>query len=376
MEQNIKWIEGGFAAAVNAKKSSDKEQLKDKKKISVLEARKLSKDSTFYLVGLASRFVRRKDKNDNPFWDISITDDTGQIDGKIWGNAEWWDLEGEGKVKLDPLSDEKILQLEGRSVGVQGKVVEFRDQNQYNFNVVYYVDQEKYPPHSFVRRSPFSESEMEEELRALLASLREPIKGFLTRLFFERGLWEEFRVCPAAVAMHHAYVGGLLEHSLSVTKAAVTLAAGYRVSYPNLNEDVVAAGALLHDLGKLESYRLSPNPQVTVPGTVVDHIVLGYRRFMNLAEAEALDSQLALEIGHILVSHHNSKEFGSPTLPATPEAMIVAAVDDLDFKLFYWKDQTALLDAGREISDYSPILQRRFWRPERNPAHDESRENA
>ncbi|NLL36237.1 MAG: HD domain-containing protein [Fretibacterium sp.] len=349
-----------------------KAQNKERKRSSVLEVRQLPRDASFFLVGVASRFVQRKDKNGNPFWDISIMDETGQLDGKIWSSSEWWDIEGDGRTRLNALTDEKVLKLEGNSVGVQGKVVEFRDQNQYNFSVVYYVDQEKYPPHDFVRRSPIPLVEMEEDLRGLIAGLREPVRGFLNRIFFELGIWEEFRICPAAVSMHHAYVGGLLEHSLFVAKSARLMVRQYEALYPELKEEVVVAGALLHDLGKLETYRLSPAPQMTLPGTVVDHIVLGYRRFMNLAEQEELDPGLALEIGHILVSHHGSREFGSPTLPATPEAMIVAASDDLDFKLFFWKDQTSLLEAERSISDYNPILQRRFWRPDRTVS-DEAR---
>ncbi len=342
-----------------------KEQVKEKKKITADEARHLPKDSIFQIIGVASRFVRRKDKNDNPFWDISIMDGTGLLEGKLWSNAEWWDIQGDSKVKLDPLTDEKILNLEGRSVGLQGKVVEFRDQNQYNFNVAYYVDQTKYPPHSFVRRSPFQLDELELAFRELLDSCSEPVRDFLNKLFFKHGIWEDFQTCPAAVSMHHAYVSGLLEHSITVGRAALVLAKSYKVLYPEINADIVIAGALLHDLGKLESYKLSPTPQVTVPGNVVDHIVMGYHRFMKLVEAEDFDRKTALEIAHILVSHHGSKEFGSPVLPATPEAMIVSVSDDLDFKLFFWKEQTAQMEESREIGDYNTILQRRLWRPER-----------
>ena len=337
-------------------------QMKEKRRMTTEEIRRLPKDSTFSLLGVVSRLVRKRDKNDNPFWDISVMDGTGQIDGKIWGNSEWWNLEGEAKVRLDPLTDGVVLELEGRTAGLQGKVVEFRDQNQYNFNVVYCVDQEKYPPHGFVRRSPFSDEAMEAEFRKRIGECGEPVGGFLGRIFFERGLWKEYKAWPAAVSVHHAYVGGLLEHSLSVTRAAVSLARGYAGSGMPVDVDIVVAGALLHDLGKLESYRLTPTPQVTLPGNVVDHIVLGYHRFMSLVEAEDFDRERALAIGHILVSHHGSREFGSPVLPATSEAMIVSAADELDFKLYCWREQIVQLDPGRDVTDFVPTLQRRLWR--------------
>jgi 3'-5' exoribonuclease len=136
-----------------------------------------------------------------------------------------------------------------------------------------------------------------------------------------------------------------------------------------LELDIVIAGALLHDLGKLEAYRLSPTPGMTLEGTVMEHIILGYHRLMNLAEEYAkdaktvgLDTRRTLALGHILVSHHGSREFGSPVLPATPEALIVSMADDLDFKLFCWKEQVSLLDGEKEITDFVAPVQRRFWK--------------
>jgi 3'-5' exoribonuclease len=354
---------------------------KEKRRMRTPEVKKLPKDSTFYILGVVSRFAQRRDKNDNPFWDIAIMDGEGQIEGKIWGNSEWWDMSGDARYKMDPVSDERIRTLEGRTVGVQGKVVAFRDQNQCNFNAVYYVEQEKYPPHTFVRRSPLSPDEMERVFRELIDLCEEPTKDFLEYLFFEREIWRIYRVAPAAVSLHHAYVGGLLEHSLAVTRSAVRIAGSYTRDLPEgfdveprlkIDLDVVIAGALLHDLGKVESYRLSPAPEMTLEGSVVDHIVLGYHRFMALAEdyfekrgADAknrLNERRVLAIGHILVSHHGSREFGSPVVPATPEAMIVSAADDLDFKLYCWKEHTSLLEGEKETTEFIPSVQRRFWK--------------
>ncbi|MCL2009413.1 MAG: HD domain-containing protein [Synergistaceae bacterium] len=341
---------------------------KEKRRMSALEVKKLPKDSTFYVLGVVSRFAQRRDKNDNPFWDIALMDGEGQIEGKIWGNSEWWNISGGDKYKIDPTADETVRSLEGKTVGVQGKIVEFRDQNQCNFNAVYYVDQDKYPPHSFVRRSPFPVEEMESVFMELLNTCGEHIKGLLEYIFFERGVWKTYSTWPAAVSMHHAYVSGLLEHSLAVTRLAAAMARSYKdVFYIDL--DVVIAGALLHDLGKLESYRLSPAPEVTVEGNVVDHIVLGYHRFMTLVSeyrekkgADALSENRVLAIGHILVSHHGTREFGSPALPSAPEALIVSAADELDFKLYCWKEHTSLLEGGKEVTEYVPSVQRRFWK--------------
>ena len=126
---------------------------------------------------------------------------------------------------------------------------------------------------------------------------------------------------------------------------------------------LLAAGALLHDLGKLDAYRLSPMPQMTVPGTVIDHVALGYARFDRLAETFGLEERLRLALGHILISHHGSKEFGSPALPATPEAMIVSSADELDFRLYCWKNAVDQLDDDSDgITDFSYSAGRRFWK--------------
>ncbi|MDR1731008.1 MAG: HD domain-containing protein [Synergistaceae bacterium] len=333
--------------------------------MSTVEVKKLPKDSTFYVLGVISRIVQRRDKNDRPFWDLTLMDEYGQIEGKAWGNADWWDIRGDVKYKTDPLEDENFKNLEGQTAGLQGKVVEFRDQNQFNFNAVYYVDQEKYPPYSFVRRSPMPPEKMEKEFRDLIGTCGQPMRGFLEDLFFNRGIWREYSTCPAAVNMHHAYVGGLLEHSLTTTRSAVGIAQSYRDAGFAVNMDVVIGGGLLHDLGKLETYRLSPAPEVTLAGNVVDHIVMGYHRFMNLAADCGLDEMTALAVGHILVSHHGSKEFGSPVLPATPEALIVSAADELDFRLYCWREQTGQLEGAKEVTEYILPVQRRFWKSPR-----------
>jgi 3'-5' exoribonuclease len=351
---------------------------KEKRRSTTSEVKKLPKDATFYLLGVVSRFARRRDKNDNPFWDITIMDGEGQIEGKVWNNSEWWNRSDDLTYKMDPATDDRLKNLEGRTVGAQGKVVAFREQSQYNFNAIYYVDQEKYPPHGFVRRSIVPLEEMEQAFREMIGACGEPVKGFLEYLFFEKNIWQDYNVWPAAVSLHHAYVSGLLEHSLSVAKSAIGIAGSYLANgklslKPDL--DIITAGALLHDLGKLEAYRLSPTPEMTVEGTIMEHIVLGYHKLMNLIDeyekkhgSGGLGKRHAMALGHILVSHHGTREFGSPVLPATPEALIVSVADDLDFKLFCWKEQVSLLEGEKEITDFVAPMQRRLWK-----SHDPER---
>ena len=162
--------------------------------------------------------------------------------------------------------------------------------------------------------------------------------------------------------MHHAYTGGLLEHSVSVAIGARDMARHYSDFKIPVNMDLVIAGALLHDIGKLESYSMNPAPQVTVSGIAVEHIAMGVGMFMKFAELEKLDKNIALALGHIIASHHGKLEYGSPVLPATPEAFIVSAADNVDFELAYWKSQMDGLNNDSDITDYLPAIERRLWR--------------
>ena len=332
-----------------------------KKILNVREVKQLPKNSEFILRGIISKLTRRKDRNDNPFWEMTISDSTGDLDGKVWAVSVWWNTQGGDKFPIDP--DNCGLRFEGASVEIDGKIAEFREQLQYNFNSLYYLDQTDYPPHMFSRHSPIKTEKLEEIFRSLIAEIkREDLRKFLEAVFFTHKLWEKFKVWPAAVSLHHAYAGGLLEHSVSVALGAKHIAEHYPDFAIPVDMDLVIAGALLHDIGKTEAYSTAPIPQMTIKGNVIEHITLGCTMFMRYAEAESLSEDLTLALGHILVSHHGRREFGSPVLPATPEAMIVNAADDLDFKLSYWKYQIDALNTGNDVTDYLPLIDRRLWR--------------
>lgn len=328
------------------------------------DIKKMAKDAKFYVLGVVTRSIIRKDKNNRSYWDVSVMDADGTIEGKVWNNGIWYACEANGAIDTigDPLSDPRTKDINGKSIGFQGQVGEYKGQQQFTFNAVYYVDQDKYPPHSFVQHSAIPFEKMEKEFRELCASCTEPLKSFLDFVFVKKGCWNEFKDWPAAVTHHHAYVNGLLEHSIAVSRSAQSIAKLYVENGFPVNIDIVIAGALLHDIGKIEAYSLAPAPCMEIEGNVADHIALGYHRFLSLAEEYELDKKLTLALGHIILSHHGSKEFGSPVLPAIPEALIVAAADDLDFKLFCWNEAIAQLEDDKEVTEFHFAMQRRFWK--------------
>ena len=332
-----------------------------KRILNIKEVKQLHKNTDFIVRASISKLTRRVDRNNNPFWEMTISDSSGELEGKVWNLSIWWNTQGGDKFPIDP--DNCGLKFEGASVEIEGHIAEFRDLLQYNFNSVYYLDQTDYPPHMFSRQSPVKAEFLENSFRKLVAEVkRDDLRNFLEAVFFTHNLWEKFKVWPAAVSLHHAYTCGLLEHSVSVAIGARDIAMHYSDFKIPVNMDLVIAGALLHDIGKLQSYTIAPAPQMTVKGNVIEHVTLGYSMFLKFAESENLPEDLTLALGHIIISHHGKREFGSPVLPGTPEALIVSAADDLDFKLNYWKYQIDALNGQSELTDYLPLIERRLWR--------------
>lgn len=339
-------------------------------KKTLAEVRALAPETKFVTVGLVTAFKEKRDKNDKPYWTMSVMDTTGDLEAKIWGNAQWWDVRTSIRQEITtPSGSDLVANIKGQVIGLTGQVSEFKGKPQYHFNQIYLVDQSKkeYDPAGFLREAGVSLDNLESQFREVIGECKGEAGDFLRFVFdFNGELWEEFKNYPAAVSHHHAYVHGLLEHTLGVAKCARAMAESYQEAEAKPDIDVVIAGACLHDLGKLDTYLLNPMPAMTLDGTVIDHIASGYVRFCKLADEFKLTPMMKTILGHIILSHHGQKEFGSPVLPATPEAMIVAAADNLDFLINCWQNSVELLDGGEEpehaISDFDFSAQRRFWK--------------
>ncbi len=198
--------------------------------------------------------------------------------------------------------------------------------------------------------------EMWAELQELIQHVRDPfVRELLQRLITRHA--EKLRIWPAAQTVHHAYRSGFLEHILSVARSALTLGAVY-----GADQDLVTAGALLHDIGKLEELDYDRATSYTRDGNLVGHVTLG--TIMVRAAIDGIpDFPVALrsQIEHLIVSHHGRKEFGAPIEPMTIEAMILSAADDLDAKINQVK-QALAEDGDGEFTAYHPRLGRVLWR--------------
>ncbi len=207
--------------------------------------------------------------------------------------------------------------------------------------------------------APRPVEEMWAELDALIArEARNPwVRGLLSRVLAKYG--ERLRLWPAAQMVHHAYRGGLLEHVLKMSEVGVSLARAY-----GADADLVLAGALLHDIGKLEELDYECVTQYSTAGNLLGHITLGAQIVRDEASRiENFPEALIVQISHLVLSHHGSKEFGSPVEPMTVEAFILAAVDDLDAKIHQVRRHVAEDEGEGDFTSYHPRLRRVLFKP-------------
>jgi 3'-5' exoribonuclease len=202
---------------------------------------------------------------------------------------------------------------------------------------------------------------------ALLAELDEIRQTHLRDLlgsFFDQdgGFLESFMLAPAAVRIHHAYPGGLIDHTMAVVRLLKTT----MQEHPGLDRDLLVAGGLLHDLGKVETYL----PQklayrVSDEGRLLDHVVLGERMVTaRLAEIPAFPRELSLHLLHLILSHHGSKEFGSPIQPMTPEAIALHHCDYLDAQVQRFQETVRQCPPGQRWTAYQPSLGHSLFIPQ------------
>jgi 3'-5' exoribonuclease len=191
-----------------------------------------------------------------------------------------------------------------------------------------------------------------------------PWRKLITSLLTDEEIAAALRAAPAAKGMHHAYAGGLLEHTLSVCRLCLRIAE----HYPQLDRQALFAGAVCHDLGKL--WELTPGLAIdyTTPGRLIGHISLMLEHLAPFIKKSGLEPELAEHLQHLILSHHGALEFGSPKLPATAEAMALHYADNMDAKLQQIETALAGLEEGvGGWSAYYPPLERFLFRAMRTP---------
>lgn len=254
-------------------------------------------------------------KNGKPYMTLQLMDKSGDMEGRIWDNVDAITLKFE---KNDFIS-------------VRSKASVYLGKMQLIISELSKVPEEEVRLADFLPEAERNIEEMIAELEALVESLEdESLLRLLSSFFKEPEFLSLYRIAPAAKGMHHVYLGGLLEHSLSVARLVDVIAP----LYPGLNRDLLVAGALLHDVGKVREMTYLRSFDYTDEGKLLGHITIGTEMVQEkIAAIPGFPSELAMLLKHMILSHHGQYEFGSPKRPKTIEATILNYLDDLDSKI-------------------------------------------
>jgi 3'-5' exoribonuclease len=311
-------------------------------RIAELEA--TSAGAGFFLCARKERRIGRG----GPFLVVLLQDVSGEIGGKVFTDVEMADPQFEA----------------GEFVAVQGKGNLFNQRLEIIVEKIRRVIPEDskvgFREEDCIPSSPRPVDEMWSELSDRIATVTDPhVRELLDRVIARHA--DRLRIWPAARQVHHAYRGGLLEHILKMMEVGVFLADAY-----GARRDLIVAGALLHDLGKLEELTYEVATDYSLAGNLVGHIVLGAGMVRDMVrEIPGFPEELALEIQHLVLAHHGAKELGSPVLPATVEALILAAADDFDAKMHQVRRHLADDDTDGRFTSYHRLLERVFLKPRR-----------
>ncbi|MCI8281706.1 MAG: HD domain-containing protein [Lachnospiraceae bacterium] len=280
-------------------------------------------------------------KNGKPYESLILQDKTGTLDAKIW------DPNSQG---IDDFETLDYIELVGDIVSFQGAL-------QMNVKRVRRAREGEYEPKDYLPVSGKDVDEMYQELTGFVASIKNPFFRELAESFFvkDAAFAERFKFHSAAKSVHHGFVGGLLEHTLSVTKLCSYFAETYEI----LNRDLLLIAAMFHDIGKLEELSCFPANDYTDDGQLLGHIVIGTEMISErIARIDGFPRKMAAELKHCILSHHGELEFGSPKKPALAEAMALSFADNLDAKMETMKELFASAPEGStEWLGYNRLLE-------------------
>jgi len=278
-----------------------------------LYVKDLATGMTLSQEGFAVRTIELAQTKDNkPYYKLFLIDKTGEIKGQIWSDS----LKRIDKNILKP----------GNVILIDALVEDYRGLMQLNIFNAEKADETALS--DYMEASDFKIDDLWDELKKYISKVKSTeIKKFLTEIFEDTEITRKFKTYPAAEFVHHAFQGGLLEHVLEMLDCSQPL----RKYYPEANFDLVTAGVILHDIGKL--FELEPvgvTVQRTTEGYLIGHLIKSFETLLE--KGKLLKPETLLNLKHIILSHHGLLEFGSPILPATIEATIVNYLDQLSSK--------------------------------------------
>lgn len=289
---------------------------------------------------LCKQKLSMKSRAGKTYLSIKLQDKTGMIDAKVW-----------------ELNNGIQNFEEGDYIKIEAMVQSYQNTLQLNIKKIRKAQEGEYLPEDYIPTTDKDIPTLFKELTDIIDTLSNPyIKKLLTNVFINNEvIAKNFKEHSAAKAMHHNYMGGLLEHTLSVTQISDFLSTRYKYC----NRDILVSTAMLHDIGKL--YELSPFPSndYTDDGELLGHIIIGTELLTaEASKIEGFPKELLSLLKHSILAHHGEYEYGSPKLPKTVEAFILHCADDLDAKVKIYEDAIEKDNTQGPWVGYHKMLQR------------------
>ncbi len=287
-------------------------------------------------------------KDGNSYLNLVLSDRTGSIKAVVWDNV-----------------DQIASQTEsGQIVIVKGHVGSYRGNLQMVVKEMMTAPASETNAADFLPVTDRDVDQMFDRLTKLSESLqKEYLRDLFGAFWSDEAFVTQFKQAPAAKKMHHAYIGGLLEHTLSMA----VLADKISEHYSGIDRDLLISGVLLHDIGKLREYTYDSAIDYSDEGRLVNHIVIGIQMIEDkIKTIPDFPEETAMLLKHMVISHHGSRELGSPEPPKTIEAVLLNCIDEMDSRIQAIREFMAKEDPGEMWTSYHRLLERHFyrWRPE------------
>lgn len=278
-----------------------------------------------------------------PYLTLTLQDNSGTIDGKFW------DVKDEDKQQIR-CGEVCLLTFE---------VLDYNHNLQLRINHVEAMDQSTIAMEEYVIASGIPEAERRDELKKMVNSIHnENYRKLVLGMLKKAG--EKYMTYPAASRIHHNWLGGLSEHSLSMAEMADVICQ----HYPQLDRDLLVSGALIHDVGKTAEMSGPVTTEYTLEGKLEGHISIANGWMTEVADEEGLaDSEEAILMHHMILSHHGHQEFGSPIVPMVQEAEVLFLIDNLDARLNILKQALSSTEPGAFTQKLFALDNRAFYKP-------------
>lgn len=282
------------------------------KKVFVKEINEHDKVESVFLVKQKSISFT---KAGNPYLNLRLMDKTGEVNGKVWEQSEQL-------AKLFQKDD---------FINIKSSAVRYQNSLQLNISSIIPLSPSEVDITDFL---PQAKNDIEQtflKLKTIIEEVRNPhLKRLLDLFMADDPFVRLFKIAPAAKNMHHAYIGGLLEHTLSLSNLILQISKHYE----GLNRDLLLTGGILHDIGKIHELTYSRSFDYSDSGRLIGHITLGVEMINDkIRFIPDFPQELAIELKHVIISHHGEYQYGSPKRPKTLEALILYDLDDLDAKV-------------------------------------------